>query len=240
MALTFYWRCEGTTLDGTHDYSVGDTTATLVGGAAINSTAGLFGTNGLECPTNGDYAEFSISSHDLLRPAEGSIALGFRIVTWLAGCTLFRTQGTAANDHIRIEMSGTDEIAVFCRNSGTGTTTITSTDWNLSTSTTYFIIVRWHDTNNVFRAECYNSDGSARGTPVEFTSAFSTPVDLTVIRWGENVAFGTVNFHLDNLFCADTYAETLENNLTITSYTQYGGAAAGRGNQFMGFSGKFF
>ena len=31
MALRFFWRCESTTLDGTDDYSAGDTTATANG-----------------------------------------------------------------------------------------------------------------------------------------------------------------------------------------------------------------
>ena len=36
----------------------------------------------------------------------------------------------------------------------------------------------------------------------------------------------TVTAHIDNVFIADAYDEPLEDYLDITSYTEYGGAAA--------------
>jgi hypothetical protein len=43
MAPTFIGRCEGETLDGTHDISAGDIRATSVGGASQFLIAGAVG-----------------------------------------------------------------------------------------------------------------------------------------------------------------------------------------------------
>ena len=71
MALTFYWRCEGTTLDGTHDYSAGATTMTAIGGGeSISATAAKIGSNGVLNTDGADY--YYCSPASIVTANEGS------------------------------------------------------------------------------------------------------------------------------------------------------------------------
>lgn len=80
--ITFWWRCEGTTLDGDLDYTAGDGVATLNDGATISDAAEKYGTNGLLIDNGWENCEFSVSSDDIISSAKGRI--GF----WLANASL--------------------------------------------------------------------------------------------------------------------------------------------------------
>jgi hypothetical protein len=105
MALTFFWRCEGTTLDGTHDYSAGGTTATGSSSAAINATAARVGTNGVQAPTASDYYSLSATG---IYGTTGAAAFSLYVAggTWVADAVPFLLDGTggagSSNDRVRV------------------------------------------------------------------------------------------------------------------------------------------
>jgi hypothetical protein len=227
MALLFFWRCEGTTLDGTHDYSAGDTTATLNSGALINTDAARFGTNGLDIPTASDTARFNAAS--IINGAEGSVALSVRFTTFASGRSLLMAFGTNVLDQIRIETTGTDdatgrELRVRHRTTAGGAenVVIATTAADLELNVWYGVVARWDTTADSLKLEIYNSDGSLR-TEVSSSSAITAQTDIVNLWWGEDGA-GAIDMHMDNLFIADTYEEPLEDFLDITSYTEYGAA----------------
>jgi hypothetical protein len=227
MALLFFWRCEGTTLDGTHDYSAGDTTATLNSGALINADAARIGTNGLDIPTASDNARFDAAS--IIAPAVGSLALSVRFTTFASGRSVAWAFGTNTLDQILLETTGTDdatgrELRIRYRSTtgGAENVVLATTAADLALATWYGVVIRWDATANLLKLEIYNDDGSLR-TEVSSTSAISPPADLVSMWWGESGA-GAIDLHLDNLFIADTYEEPLEDFLDITSYTEYGAA----------------
>ncbi len=232
-SVTFFWRAEGTTLDGTHDFSAGDTTATLNASAALNTDAVKIGTNGLDSASNDSYAEFAVSSNDIISNVEGAIGFWFRYVTWNVSHFHFLAQqtGQAANN-IAIFSAGTDdatgrEITLRVRRAGVSNVSITTTDADLQTNTWYFLVARWDEPNSDMRIEVYNDNGSLRHAFENLTTNFDQPQGLDVLRIGDSLgAGGTFDHHLDNIFIASDYSEPLENKMNITSWTEYEGGAS--------------
>lgn len=225
MALKFFWRCEGTTLDGTDDFTSGDNTATLNSAAAINTDAVRIGTNGLDCPTANDYAEFTVTSNDLVSINGGAAAFSFRVTTWVNAAVIFRAQGTAANDHVTVELGTTDELVMRHRVSATTNQTVTTTAANLTTGVWYGVVIRWDPATDDKRLEVYNDAGTLIEGVEDTSTAFGPQTDFIALRIGETTGQAS-DLHFDNVFIADTYAEDLQSNLTIASYTNYGGGGA--------------
>lgn len=224
MALSFFWRAEGLTLDATHDFTAGDNTGTVNSGALINTDAAFIGTNGLDLPTTADFVFFTVSSGDLIDASEGAIGLWFRIVTFGAGRSLFVANNTGApNNHIRLYMTGTDELELKIRLVAGADVTLTTTAADLATATWYFVIARWNAVTEDRRIEVYNDDMSLRHAVEDLTTAFDAPTGIDVLSWGDNLGIAG-DHHQDNMFIADTYAEPLEDFSEITSFTQYGAA----------------
>ena len=169
--VNFFWRAEGTTLDNTHDYSVGDQTATLNSAAAINTDAMHIGTNGLDIPSASDNAQFTVSNGDIINSATGSFGFWFRMVTFTTASMFATAENAQQANNITIARSGTDdatgrEILFRVRRSGGANVTLTTTDADLALNTWYFLVARYDEPNNDRRLEIYNSDGSLR-TAVE-------------------------------------------------------------------------
>lgn len=142
--ITFWWRCEGTTLDHPgNDYSAGDTTTVLAGIAAINTAAVKNGTNGLDCPTSASYAPFAISSNDIIVAAEGRIGFWLRVTTWVDGAYITEWRDGSGDDRVHPQLNGTDELKFYWKDGGTERTSLISTDANLSTGTWYFVEFAW-------------------------------------------------------------------------------------------------
>lgn len=234
MALDkFYWRCEGTTLDGTHDFTAGDSTAVLNSTAAINADGALVGTNGLDCPSSNDYAQFVVSAGDIIGSSEGSLAFKFRIVAHAPAQTLFRAYNSASiNSHIKVASIGTDdatgrEIEFRIRRTGGANVAISTTAADLALNTEYAALARWHETNGDMRLEIYNADGSLRTSVENLASGFQSPTSIDTLLFGVSEGVGSPDYHLDNLMISSTYGEPLEDNLDIDSYTNYGGGGGG-------------
>lgn len=228
MALKFFWRCEGTTLDGTDDFTAGDNTATLNSAAAINTDAVRYGTNGLDSPSTQDYASFTISSQDLASLTLGSFGFAFRITSFLNGVIMFAaTELATPNNHIRITMVGTDtdtgrELEFSIRRSGSGAATLTTTDANLLLNTWYHVIGRYDQPNNDRKLEVYDTNGTLITSVEDTSTAYNAPNAFDILQVGVVNGSGTIDVHTDNFFIGDVYAEPIEDNFDITSYTQYG------------------
>lgn len=231
MALTFFWRCEGTTLDGTHDYSAGGTTATGFSSVAINSTAVRVGTNGIQAPSASDY--YSISATGIYGTT-GSAAFSLYVAggTWTADAVPFMMDGTggagSANDRIRVTTVTGGNLSLQLGRNGWGSQTITTTGGACSVGNWYGVVIRWSATNADYRLEIYNSSGTLIDS-VENLSAdsslFPQTANIDTLLVGE--LWGTtLNNYIDNVFVANAYDEALQSNLTITSYTGYGGGGS--------------
>lgn len=229
-SVNFFWRAEDVTLDGTHDFSVGDTTATLISTADTVPGAAHIGTNGLDIPSSNDSAQFAISSGDLISPGTGAIAFWFRMVTF-TGASMFNANINATpNTNITILQNGTDdatgrEILLRNRLNGVSNVTLFTTDADLALNTWYFVVARYDEPNNDRRIEIYNEDGSLRGTPAEdLNTNFDQATGMDTLRIGE-VGGSSIDVHLDNIFIADDYNEPLEDKMNITSWTEYESSA---------------
>lgn len=224
MALKLYWRCEGTTLDGTHDFTAGDNTATLNSIAAINTDAAKLGTNGLDCPSASDYAIFAISSGDLFDRLVGKFGFWLRFeATPDSGSQIFTAQGTLANDFIRILAIG-DELRFDFRQDGNSVVSLSTTAANMTTATWYWVEASWDQPNNDRRIAVYDSSGALINAVEDTATAYLAPNDLITLNIGNFGGGGTFNNHYDNVFVADAYAEDLLTFRDITSYTEYGAA----------------
>jgi len=228
MALKFYWRCEGTTLDGTHDFTAGDTTASAGSAGAINSDAARFGTNGIDCPTASDNMNFAVSGTDLVDPSVGSAAFSFRLVAFVSGQSMLNIRGTSTNDNITVTTLGTDdatgrELRLRYRSTSGGAEnrTVDTTNANLAENTWYACVARWDATADLIRLEVYDASGTLI-EGVTGSTSISVLTDVVGVYWGEVGAVGGSDLHVDNVFIADAYAEPLEDFLDITSYTAYG------------------
>lgn len=232
MALTFFWRYENSlTLDGTHDYSAGDTTALANSSAAFDSGIAFVGTYAGDYPTNNDYHYFdSASIIDVTTGYDFSFGFAFYIEAWTAGGTLFHLvdSGTASNQAklVMAGTSGSGNLQLLVERAGSASDSITLTGNNIALDTWYFAIARVDHNNTTLRIELYSAAGSLLDSVEDLAvTAGAFPLVIDTMRTGLIVAAGA-NAHMDNLFVADAYAEPIEDNHDITSYTEYGGAPA--------------
>jgi len=139
--ITFWWRCETADFSGTNgveDYSAGDDTATLNSSAAINTDAVKYNTNGLDCPGGEDYAEFTVSSDDIIDADE------FRIGFWYYAIVsendgIMINIGQDFNNKIDIYIYTTDGIYWDWKDGNTTRTALSILDAGITVSTWHFI-----------------------------------------------------------------------------------------------------
>lgn len=225
MAITFFWRCEGTTLDGTHDFSAGDTTATAANSVSITSGAARVGTNGVHVSGLADRYEFDCAS--IGTPSVGSFACSLKVTTWGDGSMIIGMEGSNNKDHVQLFMSGTDELRLNIRRNGGTSADLTTTAADIATGTWYGIVCRWDQAANDRRIEVYNASNSLIHSVEDLSTSYDQPTDFTNTAGFKvgDIGGGNGVFDIDNVFWSQVYSETLENNLTISSYTEYGGAA---------------
>lgn len=227
MALTFFWRCESETLDGTHDYSAGDTTATSVNSASIGAGGARVGSNGIVAESSG--SRYQLDAASIFSVSEGSIGFFVKWAGWIAGQQIFRVNGTAANDLIAIETSGADgagtrELLLRHRVSG-GANILTSptTAADIALNTWYFVIAKWNVTTNLLRLEVYDTDGTLLDATQD-TAGIDPQADLITLQLGDT-NLGNVDVYIDNVFVATAYDDAADilANFDITSHTEIGG-----------------
>ena len=232
MALTLFHRGENSTgFDATHDFRHASGASALVpiSGAAFDSGIARIGTYAFDYPTNNDYHQIASANFwDNGAGYENVMAGSFYVDTWTSGNIMMDMFDSATpNHHFRLSQDGTSgagNLALNIRVSGIGQTTITLTGNNIALAGWYSVICRVDRANTTIRVELYNNSDvlidSAQDLAVNSTF-FPTTIDT--FQFGNA---GTGDMHMDNIFVADTYAEAIEDNLSITSYTNYGAAVA--------------
>ncbi len=224
MALTFFWRCEGTTLRGTDDYveSGGDTTPTAGGTPSIAAGGAIVGSNGIIAGTGANYRFDTTTA--VFDPTVGSFGMLFRINTFNNSARPLMIRGTTAANQYSLQLVGADEIKFMVGNPDGSNVSATTTSANLVVDTDYGIVCRWDQPNSHLVIELYSTP---LGTPALLQSvdagAFTAPTELAAadrFRLGENGGVGG-SFDIDNVFVSKTYAEPIESNFAITSYTSY-------------------
>lgn len=242
MALTMFWRCEGATLDGTHDYNAyGSVTASLVSGALINSDAARIGTNSIDAANSGnDYVSLPAAAlSSIFSNTAGTIAFWFRASAWASGTGLFDVNGTSG-DFLRIRPSGSSntdiEFEFYVGSNGSGEFTVATTSVNGGLNTWYFVVVSWQSSG--MRIRVYDNSLSL------LQEATNATLTLPIAALGTSCTIGTWDaggrHFIDNIFVGNAYADadTFVTKATITSYTEYSGAAASTTSHFMGFGGR--
>ena len=242
MALTFFWRCEDTTLDATHDYSAGDTTASLINSGALDAAASYRGTLGKLKPDGfSGGALFSVASiypGTHTAPADGVGAFGC-VARWPSGTRqitgvtqVVRVYNAALTEGIEIQCTNSaNNIGIRSVKSGVGTYLINTSGGQVASNTWLGIVARFDYPGNRFRLEIYNAATGALLDSVETTGAgnfsgqnFDYYAPSALSWWSFGVGTGTAGFplHADNFFVGNTYDEPIQENFGIASYTEYG------------------
>lgn len=242
MALKFFWRCEGTTLDATDDYyGSGDNTATVTGAGFTvpSATAAKIGSNGILAPASitGNAAFTATNlwpSASSPGASAGSFAFWFKVVsTWTTtdGLVLgLRCIGSTNNDAVRIQTDtvGNRISLALQTTGGGGTYELPVTSGTFAADTWYYVVGRWDYANDKAAIEVYTDAGGS--TLAAFASASDIVTNLNpyipatnfaTLQCGAHSATQTHEVHSDHYIVSDNYDAPLENMAFITSATQY-------------------
>ena len=231
MALTFFWRFENSlTLDGTHDFTAGDSVATVNDTATFNNTQSRSGYAGYYDGAN-DYHIFDAAS--IAVAAEGSVAFWVRMETWTTGTCLLRIGATATgNNQIFVRMDGaggSGNLLFRLSQQGGSQCNLTTNSGNMGANAWYFVVLKWKSATTSASIDIYDTTGasvSSASTTTTYTSG-CVPSTIDTIKLGDDGA-GTGNFWLDNAFLGSSIddAATFFTKRDITSYTEYAAAAS--------------
>ena len=229
MALTFFWRCESTTLDATHDFTAGDNVATASGGVSISASAAKTGSNGIATTDNLDF--YLLDAAGIANIDQGAMGCWVQWKTAVPGAGNHGIRlYDAANptDQITLQSKASQEFGCQIEKTGGTSPALTTTAVNAVINTWYFVLMRWHLSADKRRLEVYNSAGSLIEAVEDLATDLSTatPTVLDTIRIG-NASSALNPEWYDLVFISNDYNEPIQNNLAITSYTAYVGAATG-------------
>lgn len=223
-AATFFWRAEGTTLDSTHDFSAGDTTATANGGVSITGTAAKVGSNGILTTNASDWYEFSPTS--IATTGQGVIGGWIQFKTAVPGTNqggpIALRNSANSSDVIAIGYDtngGNNDLRGFLQRNGGSSLTLTTTACGFVADTWYFVVFRWNISADDRKIECYDSSGNLIDSAEDLSTDLSNvePTAIDEMRVG-NPATNANPIWVDNVFVSQTYAEPIENFKSITSY----------------------
>ena len=227
MALTFFHRFEQQNLDATHDKSDGDTTGAHNGSPTYDPVAAKVGTNGLLVDASGERTAFASAS--IVSPTLGSVGMWIQFPTAFPtsdAAWLFYTQGTNANDYIRISThSGTGasnrNLRLGIRNNGGATVNVDLDDNELAPGNWYFVVITWDSSTPSRTISVYDTSGTLLDT-VSSAVAFTAPADLLNFYFGD-VTGTTGTVYFKNAFIGSATADgaTFVTNRDITTYTAY-------------------
>lgn len=206
--ITFWWRCEGTTLDGSDDHTNGeDSTATLASSAAINTDAVKIGTNGLDCPSADDRAEFTDSTDGMLDPESFRVGMWVYINSWPTNYDgVFVRKDSGAAD-IYLNYRYTEHTLRLNYGAVLATTTAT-----LSLSTWYFVEYAAELSSDTLKIYI---DGVERASS---SASLSTPTAGGYVRIGEGVG-ADGDFYIDNVIISNDITRDLYALRNVTAYS---------------------
>lgn len=224
MTVQFFWRCEGTTLDATHDYSAGDTTASATGAVSISATAALVGSNGILTVDGNDFYDFDATG--INDGTVGAIGFLFRFPSaWPSSGDVFGVSlrnSSSGNNTIQFRGDSTNRFELRIGQAG-GSTLDYNLIGGLSTATTYLAVGRFDIANDKRAVEVYSVSGSVsliearEDTSTDLSGA--APSGINQIRIGATTYAGVV--YIDSVMIADAYDEPLADYALYTSYTQF-------------------
>lgn len=218
MAITLFARCEGATLSPPDDYSAGDTTWTLSGGASFTSGAAKSGTNGIRIVSGGDAA--SLDGAGIFNYNEGSCAFW---VNRRAGADDFMLQivGSIPSNALLIELLGSTNLMVRHRSQFDHNVTASLDDGDATPVDTWqYIVLRWDCVADLLRIDLYDTTGTLLDF-AETNSAMVDQSDTFTISFSNQIG---ADFDYDVIMFSDDYAELLQNYRDYTSYSQFGGS----------------
>ena len=200
--IDFYWGCESATAEK----SAGDNTATYNSGAVISSAQHAVGSNSLSIPSTFDFAEFTVSSSDILSHISGRIGFYLWVTTFEAGDSLFHLRYDDTNA-IWGYLSGTDELQLYYRRGGGASSSAWSDGGNITTGSWFFVEFSWNVVGTNPNLAIY-VNGTLRGTGMDdLTEVWAgTPTALRLGFYGTNS--GSVIF-IDQVLCSSLYTRDL-------------------------------
>lgn len=232
-AILFFARCESTTLDGTHDFSAGDTTWDANStSSSFASGAGMVGTNGLLITSAPQVMRMDLAN-DIVLPSQGSFAFLFRFTAWPAFTKLVAIRGSTTDYQFSVWTHASSDVMVAYLGNDEGTNINFNLEGlNLQTNTIYGVVYRWNQSTGTFRLEVYSSPLTSPSliAGAQDTTGWTVFPDMTRtggFSWGDNSGgVSTENVHFDNIMVSDTYGETLQDFLQYTSYTQFSSSSS--------------
>lgn len=233
MSLTLFWRCEGTTLSGTDDYTAGDTTASLINSSSITTVAARVGTNGLLKPSGfsggATFSPSGIYPGNISSPSDGVgvIACSFKCVGSVSATANSGTSGymrfrnSTSTNFIYLGLANTTNVCMRISGSG-GSKDIETTGGVLTADAWFGVVGRFDFNNDKARIELYNSSGTLIDSAQSIGTDLSTYVlsDVNILNCG-GFSSGAPDMYFDNFFVGNTYDEPVQNAFTISSYTAY-------------------
>lgn len=241
MALTFFWRCEGSNLTSPYDYSAGDTTSNLINSAVLEYNSGRNGSRSLKKPSGAaggaTFSPASIFPGSVVTPTDTVGCMG----CWVKQTTLYnggsgtsgfpRFRNLASTHFIYITgCDGQDSRNYGALISGAGGqvhlqcsgNVLTAGDW-------FFVILRWDVPNDKIRLEVYNESLTLVDSAEDLTTDLSTrcPSDIDIFSTG-SWASAAGDMYFDTFMVANDYNEPLQDYANYNSYTQVAYNASAR------------
>jgi len=138
--ITFWWRCENVTLDGTLDFTAGDGVAAASGGSeAINIDAVRIGTNGLDAAATGSYYSFDVATNDIVSGTTGRMGFWLKKNTIVSQTVHVRIYQDDSNKITFRTPTATDELQVYWRAGAADEMFMSTTTADMVNGTWYYV-----------------------------------------------------------------------------------------------------
>lgn len=181
--LSFQWCCESTNTE----HSVGDTTATMNNGCVLTNSLPCDGLNSLFSGTNYDYADFTVSSGDLMDEDLGTIVFWCNVNTLVDYTHTITLYGDTTN-YISVQLRTGNKVRL--RHYAGGTDRYTSDSAATFSSDTWFkVTAKWRR-----GAAPYLSIGINNEAPTEYSTSDLGVMNTspTQLRIGEYATYDPV------------------------------------------------
>ena len=211
------WSSPTYTLDGTDEYSGGDTTCTANSSFAPSADAVKSGTNGFDVPSSSDYCTFDPNQNEMINQAEGALGFWFYVNTWDNNAFIFKIDWDDNDDIMNCALSTNDELSCRYESDGSGINIVTD-GASLTTGNWYFGVYKWDPANDIAWVYVYNSAGtlidSASGDP----PAAIDDTDGSEWFWLGNNSAETADIYIDQFIASDDYDRDIHALRDIDDY----------------------
>ncbi len=210
---------------GASECSDGDTTGVTGSGAATASAAARYGTYGLDCPTDGDEADFDVSSDDIVSGTKGSIGFNVRVTDFTNYQDFLRIYKDVNNDNVALQTVNTDELRVRWRYGSSNEGDCITSGEDLQTATWYHIQVFYDAStaNDDYIIIEVNGSPACSATGLSLTP-FAGASAFVAFAVGERNGGVSSDYHVDNVMMSDDptrdwYDSGLYDDTTVVGLT---------------------